>query len=259
MELDRLMALVFRYALTAVYIAILIFFKKGYQKSKTAGLPNKFFLGFTFMFLVLIGILGGIDIYETVNAFAPGTLNMQVPFDGYYDPMIYPAVGIFHNFCRPLFVIAFIAGDVLIAGQVYPLEIAINWKKVPITKLLLITGLALFLVFIPVITFTIFTQVLFVASITSLVLGFFLNIGVNIHLARISTGQIRQRSIFIIVAFILFYVGFVWALEVGWTELFIPGATLKYDVIFGSIVQMVAAIFYWVGFRQESTAARPEK
>ncbi len=259
MEPDDLMALLFRYGLTAVYIAILLFFKKGYQKSKAAGMPNKFFLGFSFMFLVLLGILGGIDVYETINAFAPGTLNMQVPFPGYYDPMIYPIVGIFRNFCRPLFLLAFIAGNILIAGQVYPLELAIGWKKVPVTKMMVVSGAALCLVFIPGITFSILTQVLFVASIFCLVLGFFLNIGVNIHLFRISTGQIRQRSLFIILAFICFYVGFVWALEVGWTELFIPGATLKYDVIFGSILQMVAAIFYWIGFRQESTEVRPEK
>ncbi len=259
MEPDDLIALLVRFGLTAVYVAMLIFFKNGYQKSKAAGLPNKFFLGFSFMFLVLLIIVGGIDVYETINAFAPGTVNMQIPFDGYYDPMIYPAVGMFRNFCRPLFVLAFMAGNVLIAGQVYPLELAIGWKKVPVTKLLVITGAALFLVFIPVITFTVVTQVLFAASIFCLVLGFFLNIGVNIHLFRISTGQIRQRSLFIILAFFCFYMGFVWALEVGWAELFIIGASLKYDVVFGSIVQMVASLFYWIGFRQETTAPRPEK
>ncbi len=258
MELDETLALVCRYALIIAYIAILIFFKRGYARSKAAGFPNKFFLGFTFMFLVLVGILGGIGMYETVNAFAPGTWNMQIPFPGYYDEAVYPIVGIFRNFCRPLFLLAIIAGNILIAGQVYPLEIAIGWKKVPVTKMLVVTSLALFLVFIPGITFSILTQVLFAAGFGCLGLGFLLNIGVNIHLFRISTGQIRQRSLFIIVAFILFYLGFVWALEVGWAKIFIPEATLKYDVVFGSLVQIVAAIFYWVGFRQESTA-QPEK
>ncbi len=251
MALDDFIAVLFRYALTVVYIGIMVFFIRGYTKSKAAGLPNKFFLGFSIMFLAILGIIAGTAVYETVNLIFTGTWNLQTPFPGYYDPIMREQVGIFLNFCRPLFVLAFIACNVMIAGQVYPLEIAINWKKAPATKLLVITGLAAFAIFIPGITFSIVTQILLVACIGSLLFGFALNIGVNIHLCRVSTGQIRRRSLFIILAFICFYMGFIWALEVGWTREFIPGATLKYDVVFGSILQMVAAVFYWVGFRQE--------
>ncbi len=262
MELDVLLALLFRYGLTVVYIAILVFFKKGYQKSKVAGFPNKFFLGFSFMFLALLIVLAGIDVYETVNAFVPNTLDIKTEFIENVEsvnPALAAQVGTFINFCRPLYILALGAGSFLIAGQVYPLELAIAWNKTPFTKLLLVTGLAIFLVFIPAITYTVFTQFLIGACFVSLGLGFLLNIGVNIHLFRISTGQIRRRSMFIILAFICFYLGFIWSLEVGWTMFFIPNAPYKYDVVFGSIVQMVAAIFYWVGFRQESTVLQPEK
>ncbi|NMC06322.1 MAG: hypothetical protein GYA24_13985 [Candidatus Lokiarchaeota archaeon] len=251
MALDDVVAVLFRYGLTVVYIGIMIFFVRGYMKSKAAGLPNKFFLGFSIMFLAILGIIASTAIYETARLMFPGTASLSTPFPGYDDPAKQAQVGIFLNFCRPLFVLAFLACNVMFAGQVYPLELAINWKKTPVTKLLLISGLATFFIFIPEITYTIITPILIVACIGSLVFGFFLNVGVNVHLFRISTGQIRRRSLFIILAFICFYLGFIWALEVGWTKEFIPFATLKYDIVFGSIMQMVAALFYWIGFRQE--------
>ncbi len=262
MDIDVLLALLFRYGLTAVYVAMLIFFKNGYQKSKTAGLPNKFFLGFSFMFLALLVMQAGIALYETVNAFAPGTWDLKTEFIKNVEivaPALAAQVGIFLNFCKPLYILALVTGNMLIAGQVYPLELAIAWKKTPVTKLLVVTGLALCLVFIPDITYSILTQFLIGACFGCLGFGFLLNIAVNIHLFRISTGQIRRRSMFIILAFVCFYLGFIWSLEVGWVRFFIPGAAYKYDVVMGSILQMVAAIFYWVGFRQETTAPRPEK
>ncbi len=249
MALEDVIAVLFRYALTVVYTGVVIFFVRGFARSKAAGLPNKFFLGFSIMFLAILGIIAGIAVFETINLISPGTAYLSSYFPG-YDPTT-DQTGVFLNFCRPLFVLAFIACNIMIAGQIYPLELAINWKKAPVTKLLVITGLAAFLIFIPGITYSFVTQILIVACIGSLLLGFLLNIGVNIHLCRVSTGQIRRRSLFIILAFICFYVGFVWALEVGWSRLFIPGAPYEYDVIFGSILQMVAAVFYWVGFRQE--------
>ncbi len=98
MDLDVLVALLFRYAVTVVYFALLLFFKNGYAKSKASGLPNKFFLGFSFMFLAILVIFVGIDVYETLRSFGVVTFNLQTPFPGYEIAQNQEAVWIYLNF-----------------------------------------------------------------------------------------------------------------------------------------------------------------
>jgi hypothetical protein len=80
-----------------------------------------------------------------------------------------------------------------------------------------------------------------------------MNIGVNIKLAAVSTGELRRRSISIIFASLFFYLGFIWTLEIGEISLgtifSIAGYASAWDTVFGSVLQVISALLYRQGLR----------
>ncbi|MHA1715377.1 MAG: hypothetical protein ACTSXP_07010, partial [Promethearchaeota archaeon] len=154
------------------------------------------------------------------------------------------------NLARPLYVFGLAALNCLLAAQVYPLEMVINWTKKPVTLFLFGVAVALVLVFIPALTWTLYSFVVFLSTIISMLLGLIMNIGVNFKLAVVSTGDLRRRSIFIIFASFLFYLGFLWTLEIQEISVMaLFNLSGRYDIVLGCIIQGVSALFYYSGLK----------
>ncbi|GAB4327993.1 MAG: hypothetical protein Kow0069_35010 [Promethearchaeota archaeon] len=225
------------------------FFSSKARKAKAAGIPNRFFVGFFFMFLVLFVMQAGIAVYEAI----PDAPNLQTPFPGY--DALKDRVWFLYNFMRPLFVLGLLMGLGITAGMIYPLEEIVGWRSFPLTKYLLVVAAAVLVVFVPAVTFSAYTVVVLLATFVGIGFGLFFNMAVNLKLAvRSPAGSsIRRRSVAILVAFVLFYLGLVWSLEVGWTKALVPVASLKWDVVVGSALQVVSGGLYWRGFRLEES------
>jgi hypothetical protein len=256
MAIENDAVLVARFCLVAAYFYMFWFFRKNYLKSKTAGFTNKFFVGYAFFFGVLFAFQIGISVYELSEYLVPGSTTwLRADFPGANVEANLDAVLFLYNLVLPLYIIGVSSMVLLIAGQVYPLELTLNWNKSPITKYLIIVSAGLMLVFIPAITWTLYTFVFCFASILGVAIGLVMNIGVNIKIAVVSTGELRRRSIAIIFASLLFYVGFIWTLEIGEISIGaifnIAGFSLKWDLVFGSILQGFSALLYRQGLRMK--------
>jgi len=255
-DIDEMVAVITRFVMIAVYAYMVLFFKKSYKKQKDAGFVNKFFMGYLLFFLALLIYQVGISIYQIGMAlgYIPGGQPM-FPMEVGFDPDT--VVFFLSNLMRPVFIIGLVGVEALIAAQIYPLEVAIGWKRTPGTIIMFITCGLLFLMFIPLLTWTYYSFVVLLIACAGVLYGFFMNIGVNIKMAKISTGEVRRRSVFIILASMLFYIGFLWTLEVGWTEsiinIFAPiSVSLKWDVLAGSILQAISALLYRSGLNTEA-------
>jgi hypothetical protein len=252
MDTLTLIAFLCRVTLVVVYAYMTSFFQKGYKKSVEAGVPNKFFSGFMFVFYVLVFVIAIHSTYDLLKNFYPGIKVVEGRFPGGDNPANLAQVGIFDNMTRPLFVFFFIIVTLVIAGQVYPLEGIMNWNKKPITKIMVSASVLMMLIYIPMITYTIVTQIIFIWFFFALALGFFLDIGINIMLFFKTTGQIRTQSLYVVIAFFFFYGGFAMTLEMGWMEQVWSGFdSLRYDIIFGVILQIISTILYRKAFTQE--------
>jgi hypothetical protein len=259
MDNSDIAAIIARFTLIFVYVYMAFFFKKSYKKQKEAGFVNKFFMGYLLFFLSLVVYQIGISIYQLGTVLEiPFFSGWQLPFpmEVGFDPS--SVVFFMGNMMRPLFVVGIIGAEALIAAQIYPLETALGWKRTPGTIFMFITCGLLFIMLIPLLTWTYYSFVVLLLSYAGVLYGFFMNIGVNLKMARATTGEVRRRSLMIIVASMCFYIGFLWTLEVGWTEgiinIFIPGASisLKWDVLVGSILQAFSAILYRSGLNTEA-------
>lgn len=254
MAFETELALISRFALIFVYLYIFVFFLKNYVKSKKSGFKNDFFLGYAIFFGALFFFQIGLSSIEFLDRYVyPGVLNaMKGDFDtkpvGFELP-------IFDNLLTPIFVVGLIMMMVLLIGQINPVEKIINWKKKPITIYLIIVMVMLILVFVPILTFTLFSTVAFFLCIIGMALGLLLNVGVNIRLAHVSTGDLKKRSIMIIFGTIFFYLGFLWTLEIQEISLgqLFPVWSTKLDVVVGSITQGLAGFFFRLGLKPTTT------
>nr|MDO8111504.1 hypothetical protein [Candidatus Sigynarchaeota archaeon] len=246
--------LIARFALVVVYFYMFWFFRKNFLKSKESGFVNKFFVGYAFFFLALFIFQIGMSLYTLSDYLAPGSTSwLRTDFPGADNPANTANLFFLYNLVLPLYITGVAFMLVLIAGQIYPLELTLNWSKSPGTKYLLIVAAALMPVFIPAVTWTIYTFVVCLAALIGVVYGLFMNIFVNIKIAAVSTGDLRRRSIAIIFASILFYLGFIWTLEIGEISLGrifdIPGYTMQWDIVFGCFIQGISALLYRQGLK----------
>nr|MDO8087958.1 hypothetical protein [Candidatus Sigynarchaeum springense] len=252
MAFETEIVLITRFCLVGVYFYMFWFFRKNYIKSKAAGFINKFFVGYAFFFLVLFGFQVGYSITEMGDYFHWfSTAWIRGDFLGYSEPDIIAPTLFLYNLVQPIFILGIASLMLLIAGQVYPLELTLNWNKAIITKYLLIVAAGVMTIFIPVLTWTYYAFGFLLAAIVGVIIGLLMNIGVNAKLARISTGELRRRSITIIFASILFYLGFIWTLEIKEISL----GDFAWDTAFGSILQGISAILYRQGLRIAPTSS----
>ncbi|MHA1793934.1 MAG: hypothetical protein ACTSVI_14935 [Promethearchaeota archaeon] len=252
-EASQIAAFFARLSLAFIYFGVFFFFKKNYVKAKKNGFVNKFFLGYAAFYIFLFGFQVTQVIYAldrdilATNFFESASQMFPLPPGSSTDSVPYLS-----NLVRPLYVFGLAALSCLVGMQIYPLELVINWKKWPITKFLLVTAAGLMLVFIPAFTWTLYSFFIFLACLIGIILGLILNIGVNIKLAFVSTGELRKRSIFIIFASLLFYLGFLWTLEIKEISLMVPlGLNSDFDIVFGSIIQGISSACYFIGLRSK--------
>jgi len=249
MNLPDFLSIIANFMLILVYSYLFILFRKRYNIQKKEGYINAFLRGYSFMFLSLFIFQVSSSIINLIDAFLEEFKVTQLQFYFPGKPAELNAfIKFISNLLRPLFILGLCLFELIISAQVYPLEKALNWKKVPGVKFMIITALSLFLLFIPAITWTNFGAVLIYASVAGILYGFGMNILINIKLAFSTVGDVKRRSTYIIFASFLLYFGFVWYLQVGWTEILIPSLTdLSWDVVFGAIMIIISALLYRTG------------
>lgn len=246
MELDATFAIIFRFAIAVVYFYIFHYFYKGYTQSVKNGFKNYFFIGFSILFFILSLfsiVYGGYELYTNLT---PNFIDMKNNFPGEIpaDPFIKT---ISHQL-RPAYIIFYFLMNLVVATLVFPLEQAIGWKKGWATKIIILFGASLWLIFIPALTYTIFSLIPLVLGFTGIGIGFLLNIAVNMKLFKDSAGEIRRRSLYAILAFIFLAIGLVWSMEVMWGEAINEAITNKWDVVIGCCIQAISILFYRMGF-----------
>ncbi|MHA1872185.1 MAG: hypothetical protein ACTSXF_14660, partial [Promethearchaeota archaeon] len=239
MENETIYALIARFLLIPFYIYLVYFFRKKYLESKKAGFENKFIIGFAVMFLVILGYQTFTAFYELLGYLNPSYSNfLEGKFPGTDTQEFKQTLWIFANLASlPLYIVGESAFLVIYAAQIYPLEIILNLKRKPLSKLLYITAALLLLIFIQPIRESYIALILIALWVLELLIAFFFNLGINIKLAVKSTGVVRRRALMMMLAFILFNIGIIWALEVGWAKSIWSGFGLKMDIVFGSILQ----------------------
>lgn len=244
--------LITRICLVGVYFYMFWFFRNNYLKSKAVGFINKFFVGYAFFFLVLFGFQVGYAITELGDYFHWfSTAWIRGDFLGTGDDAVMAPTLFLYNLVQPIFILGIASLMLLVAGQVYPLELTLNWNKTIITKYLLIVAAGVMTIFIPVLTWTYYAFGFLFAAILGMVIGLLMNIGVNAKLARETTGELRKRSITIIFASLLFYMGFIWTLEIEEISL----GDFAWDTVFGSVLQGFSALLYRRGLRIAPTSS----
>jgi hypothetical protein len=242
-NLDNIVALIARFAMVFVYVFLFNYFYKGYKKSVAGGYKNSFFLGNS----VLFGILslfnlfyGSYELYKSI-ATSPRLLTNYFPW---YVASTDPLLDLMSNQMRPLFLLFYFLMSVVFAVQVYPLEKAIGWEKTPFVKIILITGSLNWLMWIPPLCNTYLSVVTVVAGFLSIILGMFVNIGVNIKLFINSTGNLKKQSLFAIIAFIILGLGLAISMELGW----ISAVSYRWEVVIGCVLQAIASFVYRKAF-----------
>lgn len=252
MAFEKEIVLVTRFCIIALYFYMFMFFRKNYLKSKAAGFTNKFFVGYAFFFAALCAFQVGISLYDLALYIDPASVSwVRESFPGEAEGRA--AVLFLYNLVQPLYILGLSAMLLLIAAQVYPLELTLNWNKTIVTKYIVIVAAGTMLIFIPVLTWSLYSFIFCLSAILGVVLGLVMNMGVNIKLATASTGELRIRSIAIIFASLLFYFGFIWTLEIqeiSLGEIFnIAGYSSRWDTVFGYALQVISAILYRQGLR----------
>ena len=136
----------------------------------------------------------------------------------------------------------------VVAAQIYPLEKANGWKKNPVGKLVIACASSLGLLFIPAIGNSPAALVFVILGFFGIGIGLLLNIYINIKLYMKTAGEIKRRALYAATAFILFTLGILWSVELSFGDAIHPALTNRWDVVIGSVIQVIAAIFYLKGF-----------
>lgn len=251
MNFDTQLALIFRFGMVFVYGYLLFYFGSAYKKSKSEGFTNTFFLGFMYLFGIVIAFHLLYGSYELYIAVVDNPINFKGYFPWYDENT--NQLGEFTNQVRPMFLIFYSIMNFVLVTLVFPLEQAIGWKKTPVSQFIVFCGVFLFTTFIPVLSYSLFAYIPIIFGFLGIFLGFLINIGVNIKLFRISAGFIRKRSFFAILGFIFLAFGMLWSMEVGFGvaifgENFTPYSENKIDIVIGSCIQILGVICYRIGF-----------
>ncbi|MFO8017338.1 MAG: hypothetical protein R6U96_01780 [Promethearchaeia archaeon] len=259
MELDNIFAIILRLGvMVIIYYLLFQKFYRDYKESKKRGFKNTYFLGFTMLFLILFifhVIYGSYELYQ--NAVA-NPFNLKSRFEWYIksDDFVGNTVS---NQMRPAYLSFYFLINLVLAAQIYPLEQANNWDKNPFMKIILICGSSVLLLFIPAIGNSWFAILLVLLGFIGIAVGFVLNILILIKLCRRATGDVRQRALYGVFAFLFLAVGMVVSMEVGWINMFSEEISYRWEVVIGSGIQIVGALFYYMGFKRMETTQEGEE
>jgi len=252
MELDNLFAIIFRLGIMViVYFLLFRKFYQDYKRSKQSGFKNTYFLGFTVLFFILFIFHIAYGAYELYIHTVADHIDMKSQF-GWYARTDDFVGDIVDNQMRPAYLLFYFLMNCVLAAQVYPLEQANNWKSNPFMKLILICGATLWLLFIPAIGNSAFALFPVILGFVGIALGFFVNILILVKLYKDATGELKQRALYGIFAFLLLAIGLVISMEVGLIMALSEALTYRWEVVIGSIIQIIGAVFYYKGFKSES-------
>jgi len=247
MNFETQLALIFRFGMIFVYGYLVYYFGKAYKKSKSEGFTNTFFLGFIYLFSIVIAFHLLYGSYELYIATVENFINFKGYFP-WYDPNT-NQLGEFTNQVRPMFLIFYSIMNFVLVTLVFPLEQAIGWKKNPMSKLIIFCGVFIYTIFIPALSYSLFAYIPIFFGFLGIFIGFFMNIIVNMKLFRLSTGFIRKRSFFAILGFIFLALGMLWSMEVGFgVSILSMEISNKMDIVIGSCIQILGVICYRIGF-----------
>ena len=253
MELDNVIAIILRLGvMVIIYYLLFQKFYRDYKKSKEQGFKNTYFLGFSALFLILFIfhiIYGSYVLYQ--NAVAnPFNLKSQFEWFVKSDDFVGDTV---NNQMRPAYLSFYFLINLVLAAQIYPLEQAKNWKKNPFMKIIIVCGSSVWLLFIPPIGNSFFAIIPVLLAFIGIGLGFLLNILILVKLYRNATGDVKQRALYGVFAFLFLAIGMVVSMEVGWIKMFSDQISYRWEVVIGSIIQIVGAYFYYKGFKRMET------
>jgi hypothetical protein len=244
-----------RVLILAVYLVLFFFFKKGYAKSKRDGLPNKFLLGYAlfFGFMTFYGAMSVVDQSLIVFTNYGGIIGkLDVDFSELYGIPVGYAL-IFNSLANPLYLLGLMILTLLLAAQVYPLEMVLGWKRPLATYYLFISAAAILPAYFPALCYTVYTDIVSFMVIGGVILGLVLNIGINSKLAATTTGDLKKRSLSIIFASALFYAGFLMSLKFDAVSILYTVSdgviSMDWDVLIGYVLQTVSSLLYWRGLR----------
>ncbi|MBN2153422.1 MAG: hypothetical protein JW839_18350 [Candidatus Lokiarchaeota archaeon] len=249
MDPDTAIALCFRFGMVGVYLLLFRYFYSGYKNSIQGGFRNTFFLGFSILFTILVIFHIVYGTFELLSALDLNPLNLKSEFP--WNGLGPGVLGEFSNQARPMFLIFYFIMNLVLVSIIFPLEQAIGWKKTPVSKIMVVCGFSLWILFVPVLTYSYVAIAAIILGFTGIGLGIICSIGVNIRLSAITTGALKRQSIFAIFAFLCLAVGLTWAMEVGWGRDLFGLNSYKWDVVIGSIVQGIGGLFYRLGFITE--------
>lgn len=234
-----------------IFFGMVALFRRRYKEQK-----SKFFMGYLFFFLVIAAIQIGVFIFDILGYFFPETGLSELSDARFadWDESYKESLWLVSNLVRPSYILIIIVLCFALACQVQPLEIISGNKTHLFSRPLFICSAILWLIYIPspLFRYSLLTVILLSVSMSEICLGFAYNIFISIKLAIKTTGIVRKRSLSVLFGFIMYIIGMLWSAKTGWSEFFISHHQNEFDVIFGSILVIIAALLYYIGFRKST-------
>ncbi len=243
MDPVNLAAIIVRFLMIYPYLYLVNYFVWGYRKSKATGYKNNFFLGNSILFTIAVIFHIAYASFELYISTIPNAVMLNNYFPWKPDNLEGLVKSMSHQ-VRPLYIMFYLLLTVVMAAQVYPLEQVVGLTKNPFTKIILGLGSLNLLMFIPALSYTWVSLVTIPLGFFFFFFGIILNIVVNIVIFKRSTGTLRYQSLYGMSAFLLFGIGLTLSLEVGWLKMIDPSISYRWEVITGSLIQLIAIIFY---------------
>ena len=249
MTFDKIMlALIFRGVVIPIFISMVLMFWKKYKKSS-----NKYFYGYFVFFIAILVVQIAVfivDLYTYLGQEIQFDLLSTNPFADWSDEHEL-SLGFVQNFVKPSYILIVIILCIALASQITPLEIFLNDKRHIMSRLLIVSLIGISLIYIPLdfFRYSLYTQIVLVFAVFSMLIGFFVNIIVNLKLAITTIGEVRKRSIMVLLGFTFYILGLIWGARVGWSELIYVNWGYEEDVIFGNALLILSAILYYKGFK----------
>jgi hypothetical protein len=248
LAVNELLAVILRGVVIPLYVAMIVLFYNKYKEDK-----NKFFLGYIIFFSVAFIIQAGVFLVD-LGSYIGHPMQMDLlstnRFDDYTDEKA-TILSVFDNFVRPSYIVIFIIVGIAIASQIHPLEIFSQYNRHFMSKGLIICAFLMSFLFIPLDFFRYSYLTMIIISLNFLFIGFGLlvNFFVSLKLYFKSVGEIRRRTLFILLGFIMYLAGMIWAARSGWAKTINSNWDFEEDVILGSIVSIISILFYYIGFK----------
>lgn len=241
----ELIAVISRGICVPVFIVMAVMFRRKYKNSE-----NEYFRGYFWFFIMITAIqlvTFALDVISLIDPSNPIAELSDARFPDYLPE--YEQYYLFlDNFIRPSYLLIIIVLCIALSTQIQPLEIIQNQKRI-LSRLLLICVPLVILIYIPVIRHSYYSFIVAAISVVLIGFGLLFNILLSLRLAVKTIGEVRKRSILILLGFILYIVGLGWSARVGWSSAINPAWGGSHDVIFGSIVILISTLLYYLGYR----------